>query len=85
MKGAEEQRCTCSICLEGFQETAAKMPRNMDCGHTFCQGCLELMLVKLPREEKGTHKTLPCPTCRENTRVPNGKAEQLVKNFLALG
>ena len=85
VKGAEEQRCTCSICLEGFQETAAKMPRNMDCGHTFCQGCLELMLVKLPREAKATHKTLPCPTCREDTRVPNGKAEQLVKNFLALG
>ena len=57
----------------------------MACGHTFCQGCLELMLVKLPREGRATHKTLPCPTCRVETRVPGGKAEMLIKNFLALG
>lgn len=81
-----EKVMACSICFEAFaDEPTSSTPRNMACGHTFCQGCLELMLVKLPREGRATHKTLPCPTCRVETRVPDGKAEMLIKNFLALG
>ena len=81
-----EKVMDCSICFEAFaDEPTSSTPRNMACGHTFCQGCLDLMLVKLPREGRATHKTLPCPTCRVETRVPDGKAEMLIKNFLALG
>ena len=80
------QLTECCLCFDPFaDEPTRSTPRNMACGHTFCQGCLELMLVKLPREDRATHKTLPCPTCRVETRVPGGKAEMLVKNFLALG
>lgn len=28
----------CSVCLEEFQEEGEKVPRNLQCGHTFCTG-----------------------------------------------
>lgn len=28
----------CSVCLEEFQEEGGKVPRNLQCGHTFCTG-----------------------------------------------
>ena len=28
----------CSVCLEEFQEEGRKVPRNLQCGHTFCTG-----------------------------------------------
>jgi hypothetical protein len=55
----------------------------MGCGHTFCTGCIAMMLQHLPRHRKGhkSQKTLVCPTCREESKVKRGKVESLQKNF----
>ena len=28
----------CALCLEDFQDTGDRVPRNLACGHTFCTG-----------------------------------------------
>jgi hypothetical protein len=45
----------CTVCLTSFAEVE---PRNMNCGHTVCTGCINTMLV--------IHKNgIECPTCRK--------------------
>lgn len=56
-----------------FDETV-KIPRNLPCGHTFCEECL------LNIEKKNL---LLCPICRDPLQK-NLKATKLPKNFIAL-
>ena len=38
----------CSLCLEEFEDVGVKVPRNLQCGHTFCTGwdlCSIAMLI----------------------------------------
>ena len=46
---------SCSVCYETYEENGAKEPHTLPCGHTFCLGCIEL-LVKRDRPQ--------CPVCR---------------------
>ena len=54
----------------------------MACGHTFCECCLDQMLVRLPAE-KGA-KVLECATCRGVMRIKRGNAKGLEKNYTIL-
>ncbi|XP_062588317.1 E3 ubiquitin-protein ligase arc-1-like, partial [Saccostrea cucullata] len=47
-------------------------PLILDCGHTFCEGCL----TKMARETK---TSVSCPTCKTVTELPQGEAS--VKNL----
>eukprot|EP00105_Crassostrea_gigas_P034958 XP_019919106.1 PREDICTED: RING finger protein 17 isoform X8 [Crassostrea gigas] len=49
-----------------------KSPLILDCGHTFCEGCL----TKLARDTK---TCIACPTCKAVTQLPQGEAS--VKNL----
>ena len=72
------------VCLEGYaSDPPALAPRSIGCGHTFCTSCIAMMLEHLPRHGKGhkSHKTLVCPTCREETNVQRGRVESLQKIF----
>lgn len=50
---------SCAVCLEQFKE-----PKVLQCLHAYCKGCL----VKLVKK-KGSDHVIPCPVCREDTRV----------------
>lgn len=63
----------CPSCYEYF-DANARVPRNLNCGHTFCEECL----VKI--EQK---KLTFCPICRTALQKPF-KAKKLPKNFIAL-
>lgn len=63
----------CPSCYESFDEKT-RVPRNLHCGHTFCEECL------LNIENK---KLLVCPICRSPLEH-NLKASKLPKNFIAL-
>ena len=50
---------SCAFCLEQFKE-----PKALQCLHTYCKECL----VKLVKK-KGSEHVIPCPECREDTKV----------------
>lgn len=62
----------CPICYDHYNDKD-KIPRILQCGHTFCQNCLM---------DLRTSNILTCPTCRKYF-APDVK--QLIKNFTILG
>ena len=38
----------CALCLEDFQDTGDRVPRNLACGHTFCTGWFATYLICAP-------------------------------------
>ncbi|XP_071832055.1 uncharacterized protein [Apostichopus japonicus] len=51
----------CSICMNRF-----RVPKMLDCIHTFCESCLEGYVKKL------NGKKLTCPMCRKTCSLPAG-------------
>ena len=52
----------CKICETDF-DTGSRTPRNLNCGHTFCEMCLKLYMkgeeIECPRCTKKSHYKLP--------------------------
>ncbi|XP_071079845.1 E3 ubiquitin-protein ligase TRIM56-like [Haliotis cracherodii] len=63
LESLNENFLTCSICMEGYKD-----PCTLTCGHTLCKGCLGKILKT--RQDAIRAKSLPCPYCRQMTRVP---------------
>ena len=61
---------TCEVCLENMLD---RNPRLLSCLHSFCSDCL----VKLTK-----NGSILCPTCREETAVPNNDINMLRANFM---
>lgn len=63
----------CTSCFEVYDEEK-KIPRNLPCGHTYCEVCLTAIYSK--------KKRLECPICQ--TKVdPLLKPSTLSKNYIA--
>jgi hypothetical protein len=63
----------CPSCYEYFDGDTF-IPRNLNCGHTFCEVCL----IKIEQQ-----RLTFCPICRTSLQKPF-KAKKLPKNYLAL-
>ena len=63
----------CPSCYEYFDGND-RVPRNLNCGHTFCEVCL----VKIEQQ-----RLTFCPLCKSGLQKPF-KAKKLPKNYLAL-
>ena len=63
----------CPSCYEYF-DGEARIPRNLNCGHTFCEVCL----VKIEQQ-----RLTFCPLCKTSLTKPF-KPKKLPKNYLAL-
>ena len=63
----------CPSCYEFF-DAGDRVPRNLTCGHTFCEQCL----IKMDQQ-----RLTVCPICRSTIAKPF-KPEKLPKNFIAL-
>ena len=63
----------CPSCYEYFDGDQF-VPRNLNCGHTFCEVCL----IKIEQQ-----RLTFCPICRTSLQKPF-KAKKLPKNYLAL-
>lgn len=70
-KSLKEDYFTCIICYELFEE-----PKSLPCLHTFCEGCLEILLKQSSKKTE-----LTCPTCRETVSLPSGSVSWLKTNF----
>ena len=64
---------TCPICLE---DMLVKTPRALPCLHTFCESCIQALLSR----NKGS-TDIRCPICKQLTRIPSGRVEDIPKNF----
>ncbi|EAR92095.1 kelch motif protein (macronuclear) [Tetrahymena thermophila SB210] len=64
----------CPMCYILYDEKK-HIPRNLPCGHTFCELCLQQIL-----QPKGF---IECPSCRKKLS-PDVRPESLSKNFIAL-
>ena len=58
-----------------FRRHVRVNPRLLTCYHTFCEGCLRNLI----RGQK-----ISCPTCRQETPVPQGDVTKLTKDFRLL-
>jgi RING-type zinc-finger len=55
-----------------------RLPRVLDCGHSYCEGCLE----SIKNQSRSHSIALPCPGCRHPTTFPAGRAvSSLPTNF----
>ncbi|CAI8015339.1 Tripartite motif-containing protein 72, partial [Geodia barretti] len=80
---------SCPHCNEQYEAEGQRSPNTLLCGHSFCLGCLERLLLK---GEGGRHK-LTCPTCTQEHSVdatgssrpwfPNLSVAQLVTSVLS--
>ncbi len=69
-KVISEEFLTCKICYENFTR-----PKILDCLHSFCMPCLLSHAI-----QNSLTETLPCPICRQETRIPSG-VSNLKDNF----
>jgi len=58
---------SCPVCRRLF-----KNPKYLPCFHSYCEECLEKMVVK---------SKIACPECRKEVKVPEGGVKNLVNNF----
>jgi len=58
---------TCPICYQLF-----KNPKYLPCYHSYCEECLEKMVVQ---------SKITCPECRQEAVVPVGGVKELANNF----
>eukprot|EP00210_Caulerpa_lentillifera_P006756 g6456.t1 len=69
----------CSLCCEPFSEEGRRVPRNLDCGHTFCTECIQ---------ELDRHASLRqgprCPECRALIKSSRRSISNLPKNYKLL-
>ena len=63
----------CAICYENFT-----VPKMLQCGHTFCEKCLQELY-----NASGQPGYLTCPTCRTTTSVPANDIAGLRTDFRA--
>ena len=69
----------CSLCCEAFTEEGAHVPRNLDCGHTFCTACIEKLEAHAPLRQGPR-----CPDCRQPVRFNRRTSRTLPKNYKLL-
>ncbi|CAH1784427.1 unnamed protein product [Owenia fusiformis] len=65
----------CPLCFEEYDKV---VPKVLQCGHTFCQGCLETY-----QQSCHSFGRIKCPNCRKETMLSHGRINQLTTNFLA--
>ena len=68
---------SCQICYQNFSREGEHVPRNLQCGHSYCTSCLNRLVGQY------CIGTVRCPTCKYETLI-NGfmdDVQQLPKNF----
>ncbi|XP_038062723.1 E3 ubiquitin-protein ligase TRIM56-like [Patiria miniata] len=66
----------CSICHERYQQ-----PKILECLHSFCEQCL---LKYCSKKHQGA-AAIPCPVCRQETKLPEVGVQGLKTNFHLIG
>ena len=54
---------SCQICYQSFSREGEQVPRNLQCGHTYCTSCLSRLVGQY------CIGTVRCPTCKHETLI----------------
>ena len=65
----------CPICMERYSPRE-RIPKVLQCGHTFCNICLENL---------GAHQRIECPKCKVNHAIPSRGVQDISTNHDILG
>ena len=68
----------CVICFEPYTN-----PKMLQCGHSFCEECLQGYHKVNQQAHNAQPGKLPCPTCRELTSIPENGIKGLRNDFKA--
>jgi curved DNA-binding protein CbpA len=72
-------KCECPVCLEDYRSPpSARMPVNLPCGHSLCQGCVRQMCK---RTGGGRTARVQCPECRRVLELPPAGVGALPCNY----
>lgn len=74
-KKIQDDFLICSVCYNVYTN-----PKNMDCGHIICLGCIEAII-----EAKKKKSSVPCPVCRQKTTLSRKGPSKLPDNFMVMG
>ncbi|XP_038062537.1 tripartite motif-containing protein 2-like [Patiria miniata] len=66
----------CCICQERYQQ-----PKILECLHSFCEQCL----LKYCSTKHEGYTAIPCPVCRQETKLPESGVNGLKTNFYLIG
>ena len=67
---------SCKICLETYTQ-----PVTLPCIHAFCIKCLEKYVMSIVGDGKVDGAIFSCPTCRQETVVPDGGIRRFPPNY----
>ena len=56
----------CPVCFEVFESDGERRPQLLDCGHSFCGGCI----ARWEETSADTDGSFSCPLCRRVSSVP---------------
>ena len=71
-----EDLLDCMICFEPLRG-----PKMLQCGHTFCEKCLQQYLNTQKRKPTSDRRRLSCPTCRDITILSSSGVKGLPHDF----
>lgn len=72
-----EQLLTCPICMNTYSVNGLRCPKLLSCFHSFCEGCIEGLVV-------GAGDEIECPSCRNPSKLPQGGASALQSHFFVV-
>lgn len=72
----QQVECTCRICKEKLCK-----PRLLFCLHTFCENCIDKLLVDESDDEK-KKDVVSCPLCEQETKVGEKGVASLLPNYV---
>ncbi|KAK3581756.1 hypothetical protein CHS0354_036078 [Potamilus streckersoni] len=72
------QDLQCPICLEAFIR-----PKGLQCGHKYCESCLQSHINSTVINRGTPHASFPCPVCRADTTLPDttARVQQWAESF----
>ena len=86
----KSQSIFCEVCAEQFTHDEDNVPRVLQCGHTFCECCIDKLIKRTSKLQFGSKSSASkkyvvcCPRCKNDTELSENDSSSLPKNYSSL-